>query len=106
MGGIAGLARRSALTGGKLAHERGQRLAPLDAHGVVDRSANAADRAVRTVLVDGEVVLQDGEPVHLDPKAAMEKVADAQARMIRDTPKIDYAQRPGDAISPLSLEIH
>ena len=67
---------------------------------------HAADRAVRTVLVDGEVVLKDGEPVHLDPKAAMEKVAEAQARMIRDTPKIDYAQRPGDTISPLSLEIH
>jgi cytosine/adenosine deaminase-related metal-dependent hydrolase len=67
---------------------------------------HAADRAVRTVLVDGEVVLKDGEPVHLDPKAAMEKVAEAQARMIRDTPKLDYAQRPGDTISPLSLEIH
>jgi len=67
---------------------------------------HAADRAVRTVLVDGEVVLKDGEPVHLDPKAAMQKVAEAQARMIRDTPKIDYAERPGDTISPLSLEIH
>ncbi|MFI5032133.1 MAG: amidohydrolase family protein [Reyranellales bacterium] len=66
---------------------------------------HAADRAVRTVLVDGEVVLKDGEPVHLDPKAAMEKVAEAQARMIRDTPKIDYAQRTGDTISPLSLDI-
>jgi 5-methylthioadenosine/S-adenosylhomocysteine deaminase len=67
---------------------------------------HAADRAVRTVLVDGEVVLANGEPVHLDPKAAMEKLAEAQARMIRDTPKIDYAQRPGDEISPLSLPIH
>ena len=52
---------------------------------------HAADRAVRTVLVGGEVVLQDGQPVHLDPKAAMETLAEAQARMIRDTPKIDYA---------------
>ena len=64
---------------------------------------HAADRAVRTVLVDGEIVLADGEPVHLDPKAAMETLAEAQARMIRDAPKIDYAQRPGDQISPLSL---
>ena len=48
---------------------------------------HAADRAVRTVLVDGEVVLEDGEPVHLDPKAAMEKMAEAQARMIRDAPR-------------------
>lgn len=67
---------------------------------------HAADRAVRTVLVDGEIVLEHGEPVHLDPKAAMEALAEAQARMIRDTVKIDYAQRPGDQISPLSLPIH
>jgi cytosine/adenosine deaminase-related metal-dependent hydrolase len=66
---------------------------------------HAADRAVRTVLIDGEIVLEGGEPVHLDGKAAMEKVAEAQARMIRDAPKIDYVQRPGDQISPLSLEI-
>src|SRR5258708_16055630 len=66
---------------------------------------HAADRAVRTVLVDGEVVVKDGEPVHLDSKAAMEQVAEAQARMIRDAPKIDYAQRAGDEISPLSLKL-
>ena len=61
---------------------------------------HAADRAVRTVLVDGEVVLEDGEPVHLDPGPRW-RVAEAQARMIRDAPKIDYAQRPGDKISPI-----
>lgn len=64
---------------------------------------HAADRAVRTVLVDGEIVLQEGAPVHLDPVAAMERVAEAQARMLRDSVKIDYANRPGDQISPLSL---
>lgn len=67
---------------------------------------HAADRAVRTVLVDGEIILADGEPVHLDAKAAATKMAEAQAKMIRDVPKIDYAQRAGDAISPLSLEVH
>lgn len=66
---------------------------------------HAADRAVRTVIVDGEVVLKDGDPVHLDPKAAMERLAEAQARMLRDSVKLDYAQRPGDEISPLSLRI-
>lgn len=66
---------------------------------------HAADRSVRTVIVDGEIVLQDGEPVNLDPKAAMEKLAEAQARMIRETVNLDYAQRPGDQISPLSLPI-
>ncbi len=33
----------------------------------------------------------------------MERVAEAQARMLRDSVKIDYANRPGDQISPLSL---
>ena len=66
---------------------------------------HAADRAVRIVLVDGEVVLKDGDPVHLDPKAAMERLAEAQARMLRDSVKLDYAHRPGDEIAPLSLPI-
>jgi hypothetical protein len=60
---------------------------------------------VRTVLVDGEIVLEDGDPVHLDPKAAMERLAEAQARMLRDSVKLDYAHRSGDEISPLSLPI-
>ena len=66
---------------------------------------HAADRAVRTVLVDGEVILADGQPVHLDPEAAAATLAEAQARMIRDVPKIDYAQRAGDVIAPLSLPV-
>ena len=66
---------------------------------------HAADRAVRTVLVDGEVVLRDGNPVHLDPAAAMERVAEAQARMLRDSVKHDYLGREGQVIAPLSLEV-
>ena len=66
---------------------------------------HAADRAVRTVLVDGEVILADGQPVHLDPEAAAATLVEAQARMIRDVPKIDYAQRAGDVIAPLSLPV-
>ncbi len=67
---------------------------------------HAADRAVRTVLVDGEIVLENSTPVHLDPATAMERLAEAQARMIRDSVKFDYANRPGDEISPLSLPLH
>jgi hypothetical protein len=44
--------------------------------------------------------------VHLDPKAAIEKLAEAQARMVRDARKIDYRGRHGDEIAPLSLPIH
>ena len=67
---------------------------------------HAADRAVRTVLVDGEMVLKDGNPVHLDPAAAMARVAEAQARMLRDSTQHDYLGRDGETIAPLSLEIH
>lgn len=67
---------------------------------------HAADRAVRTVLVDGEMVLKDGNPVHLDPATAMARVAEAQARMLRDSTRHDYLGRDGEAIAPLSLEIH
>ena len=66
---------------------------------------HAADRAVRTVLVNGEVVLQDGAPVHLDPAAAMERLAEAQARMLEDLVKHDYAGREADQIAPLSLPL-
>jgi 5-methylthioadenosine/S-adenosylhomocysteine deaminase len=66
---------------------------------------HAADRAVRTVLVNGEVVLQEGAPVHLDPAAAMERLAEAQARMLKDSVKHDYAGREAEQIAPLSLPI-
>ena len=66
---------------------------------------HAADRAVRTVLVNGEVVLQEGAPVHLDPAAAMERLAEAQARMLEDSVKHDYAGREAEQIAPLSLPI-
>ncbi len=67
---------------------------------------HAADRAVRTVLVDGEIVVADGEPVNLDPAAAMARLAEAQARMIEDSTRIDYAGRHGDVIAPLTLPVH
>ncbi|CAN5922442.1 hypothetical protein BH11PSE3_BH11PSE3_31070 [soil metagenome] len=66
---------------------------------------HAADRAVRTVLVNGEIVLEDGVPLHLDPAAAMERLAEAQARMLKESVNHDYAGRTGDQIAPLSLPI-
>lgn len=66
---------------------------------------HAADRAVRMVLVDGEIVLKDGIPLHLDTIAAAEQLAEAQARMIRDAAGLDYRGRDGDAITPLSLAL-
>ena len=66
---------------------------------------HAADRAVCTVLVNGEIVLEDGAPLHLDPAAAMERLAEAQARMLKDSVKRDYRGRAADEIAPLSLPI-
>ncbi|MCW5744664.1 MAG: amidohydrolase family protein [Alphaproteobacteria bacterium] len=66
---------------------------------------HAADRAVRTVLVDGNVVLRDGRPLGLDAEAAAAQVAESQARMLRDAVRFDYRGRHGDAIAPLSLPI-
>jgi 5-methylthioadenosine/S-adenosylhomocysteine deaminase len=66
---------------------------------------HAADRAVRTVLVNGDVVLSEGTPVHLDPAGAVERLAEAQARMLKDSVKHDYAGREAEQIAPLSLPI-
>ena len=58
---------------------------------------HAADRAVRTVLVDGVVAYDNGKALGLDVASAAATLAEAQARMIRDCPRYDYARRPGDA---------
>ncbi|WP_270936471.1 amidohydrolase family protein [Falsiroseomonas oryzae] len=67
---------------------------------------HAADRAVQHVFVAGEQVLRDGKPVGLDLTDAAGIVAEAQARMLRDSKLHDYRGRDGDAIAPLSLPLH
>ena len=64
---------------------------------------HAADRAVRTVLVDGVVAYDDGKAVGLDVASAAGTLAEAQARMLQDCTKHDYRGRHGDVIAPLSL---
>ena len=66
---------------------------------------HAADRAVRTVLVGGRVVLRDGAPVGLDPAAAAAQLVESQQRMLRDARRHDYKGRDGDEIAPLSLPV-
>ena len=66
---------------------------------------HAADRAVRTVLVDGAVVLRDGEPVGLDLAGAAAEIAESQERMLRASAQHDYRHRDGDVIAPLSLPL-
>jgi len=64
---------------------------------------HAADRAVRTVLVDGVVAYANGKAVGLDVASAAATLAEAQARMLRDSTNHDYRGRHGDAIAPSSL---
>jgi len=66
---------------------------------------HAADRAVRTVMVAGEIVFDQGQPLTLDPAGAAGRLAEAQARMMRDTTRHDYRGRPGEEIAPTSLPV-
>jgi 5-methylthioadenosine/S-adenosylhomocysteine deaminase len=63
----------------------------------------AADRAVHSVFVEGRKVVDAGRVLTLDHAEALGLLADAQARMIADTPKHDWAGRRADQIVPLSL---
>ena len=66
---------------------------------------HAADRAVRTVLVDGVVAYDNGKALGLDVASAAATLAEAQARMIRGCVKHDYRGRSGEEISPPSLPV-
>ncbi|HUB43395.1 MAG TPA: amidohydrolase family protein [Acetobacteraceae bacterium] len=63
----------------------------------------AADRAVHTVFVDGEKVVEGGRVLTMDHDDALGLLAEAQARMMADTPNHDWAQRRAEDIVPLSL---
>ena len=65
----------------------------------------AADRAVRTVLVHGSKVMDDGRVLTMDHEAALLAVAEGQQRMLRDAPSRDWAGRSAEEISPLSLPL-
>jgi cytosine/adenosine deaminase-related metal-dependent hydrolase len=65
----------------------------------------AADRAVRTVFVHGEKVMEAGTVLTMDHAAALAEVAEGQQRMLRDAPSRDWAGRTAEQISPLSLPL-
>ncbi|WP_144186850.1 amidohydrolase family protein [Elioraea rosea] len=60
----------------------------------------AADRAIRSVVVDGQEVVRDGRCLTIDYAAAAEELHEAQKRMIAGVPERDWAHRPLEAISP------
>lgn len=65
----------------------------------------AADRAVHSVFVDGEKVVEAGRVLTLDHAEALGLLAEAQARMEADVPNHDWARRRADQITPLSLAV-
>jgi cytosine/adenosine deaminase-related metal-dependent hydrolase len=60
----------------------------------------AADRAIRSVIVDGAEVVRDGQCLTIDYPAAAAALHEAQARMIAKVPERDWAHRPLETISP------
>ncbi len=63
----------------------------------------AADRAVREVFVDGRLAVENGKPLHLDPRRAADQLEESQARMLAEAPGRDFLGRTGDEIAPCSL---
>jgi hypothetical protein len=64
---------------------------------------HAADRAVRDVWVDGRRVVAGGTVLTLDHAGALERLAEAQARMELAVPGRDPRGRASAEIAPLSL---
>lgn len=63
----------------------------------------AGDRAIRTVIVDGETVVRDGRVLTMDYPAAAAALHEAQARTKANVPGLDWDHRSADAIAPLTF---
>jgi cytosine/adenosine deaminase-related metal-dependent hydrolase len=64
---------------------------------------SAGDRAVHTVFVDGQKVVEAGRLLTMDYAAAAEALHEAQARVMAKVPELDWDHRHVDQISPPSL---
>jgi 5-methylthioadenosine/S-adenosylhomocysteine deaminase len=63
----------------------------------------AGDRAIRTVFVDGEKVVDNGRVLTMDYPAAAAALHEAQARVKANVPHLDWDHRPAETISPLTF---
>ena len=64
---------------------------------------SAAERAVRSVFVDGEEIVRDGRVLTIDLEAAAAELEAAQARMLARVPERDHAHRSIDDLAPAVL---
>jgi len=64
---------------------------------------HAADRAVRDVYVDGTLVLENGEALGLDHRAALKALKAGQERSEAAVPDLHWSGRDAREISPLAL---
>ncbi len=64
---------------------------------------SAAERAVTDVFVDGRQVVADRRVAGLDPESAHGRLQEAQARMLSEGRRKDFAHRDAETIVPLSL---
>jgi cytosine/adenosine deaminase-related metal-dependent hydrolase len=60
----------------------------------------AGDRAIRTVFIDGQKVVDDGRVLTMDYPAAAAALHAAQARVKANVPNLDWNHRSADKISP------
>jgi cytosine/adenosine deaminase-related metal-dependent hydrolase len=63
----------------------------------------AGDRAIRSVFVDGEKVVENGRVLTIDYPAAAAALHEAQARVKAAVPSLDWAKRSAEAIAPLTF---
>ena len=63
----------------------------------------AGDRAVKAVFIDGHKVVEDGEVLTLDYRAAAAELHEAQQRAALKVPELDWAHRSADQVSPPSF---
>ncbi|MBL6453944.1 amidohydrolase family protein [Belnapia sp. T6] len=63
----------------------------------------AGDRALKAVYVDGQKVVEDGEVLTMDYRAAAEQLNEAQKRVAETVPERDWAHRPAEKIAPPSF---
>ena len=66
---------------------------------------HGADRAVKTVFIDGKLAVDNGSVAHLDRSDAAGRLEIAQQRMLKDVPNHDFLGREAKDITPLSLNL-